>query len=388
MASFLTTKRVKNYCLILIVVNSLMIALSFTRAGSGNLSGAPFGGDFIEFYNAGRILNHYGPQRLYDFQLQQDLVQEYVPGFSLPYVTPPYVAILFSPLALLPFPFAFLIWIFISVALYVGAVSLGARLEFLPRGMTLLICLAFPPFLMLAIAGGQISAIGCFIFALWIYLMKRERKFLAGLVLGLILYKPTLAVLVAPTLLFGRQFRVLFGFGAVSVVLVGVTIWMLGPIGSKQYLTILREFSSLVGQGYTPASMHVDLAAMVRQIIHVDLRYVVMLMGLPFVYLLRNNPERAILPTLLFNSYAPTYDLILLVPLLVLTYRSVNRNLLVVLFVTSFLTVPLCQFTGIQIITPVLLVLCYVLCIKAMLQAKDELHSGAALNSIWDRRLT
>jgi len=107
-----------------------------------------------------------------------------------------------------------------------------------------------------------------------------------------------------------------------------------------------------------------------------------LLMGLPFVYLTRNNPERAILPTLLFNSYAPTYDLILLVPLLVLTYRSVNRKLQVVLFVASFLTVPLCQFTGIQIITPVLLVLCYVLCIKAMLHSKDELHSGAALNSI------
>jgi len=143
-----------------------------------------------------------------------------------------------------------------------------------------------------------------------------------------------------------------------------------------------------VGQGYTPAAMHVDLASMVRQIIHADVRYFIMLLGLPFVYLTRNNPERAILPTMLFNSYSPTYDLILLVPLLLLTYRSVNRNLLIILFVTSFITVPLCQFTGIQLITPVLLVLCYVLCIKAMLHSKDELHSGAALNSIWDRRLT
>ena len=382
MASFLTTKRVKNYCLILIGVNTLMIALSFARAGSVGLSGAPFGGDFVEFYNAGRILNHYGPNRLYDFNLQQDLTQELLPGFSIPYVTPPYVAILFSPLALLPFSVAFLIWIFISVALYAGAVSLIARLELLPRDMTLLICLAFPPFLMLAVAGGQISAIGCLIFALWIYLMKREQSFLAGLVLGFILYKPTLAVFVVPTLLVGRQFRMLFGFGAVSVVLVGLAILMLGPRGAIQYVTILREFSALVGQGLTPASMHVDLAAMVRQILHVDVRYVIMLLGLPFVYLNRNNPERAILPTMLFNAYAPTYDLILLVPLLVVAYRSVNRNLLVILFVTSFLTVPLCQFTGIQIITPVLLVLCYVLCIKGVLHSKDELHSEAALNSI------
>jgi len=172
------------------------------------------------------------------------------------------------------------------------------------------------------------------------------------------------------------------GFGAVATVLVGLAVLMLGPSGATQYVTILREFSALVGEGLTPAAMHVDLAAMVRQIIHVDVRYLIMLMGLPFVYLLRNNPERAIVPTMLFNSYSPTYDLILLIPLLVLTYRSVNRNLQIVVFVASFLTVPLCQFTGIQLITPVLLVLCYVLCIKAMLQSKDELHSEAALNSI------
>jgi len=381
-ATFLTAKRVKNYCLILIAVNSLMIAFSFARTGSTTLSGAPFGGDFIEFYNAGRILNHYGSHRLYDFQLQHDLTQEYVPGFSLPYVTPPYVAILFSPLALLPFSFAYLIWIFVSVGLYAGAISLMARLELLPRGMTLLVCFGFPPFLMLAIAGGQISALGCFVFALWIYLMKRQRQFLAGLVLGLLLYKPTLAVFVVPTLLCGRQFRMLLGFAVVSAVLVALTVLMLGAGGATQYLTILREFSSLVGQGLTPPSMHVDLAAMVRQLIHVDVRYLVMLMGLPFIYLLRNHPERAIIPTMLFNSYSPTYDLILLVPVLLLTYRSLNPNLLMILCVASFLTVPLCQFTGIQIITPVLLVLCYVLCIKAMLQTKDELHSGAALNSI------
>src|SRR6185503_17569134 len=107
-----------------------------------------------------------------------------------------------------------------------------------------------------------------------------------------------------------RQFRMLLGFGAVATVLVGLAVLMLGPSGATQYLTILREFSALVGEGLTPAAMHVDLAAMVRQIIHVDVRYLIMLMGLPFVYLLRNNPERAIIPTMLFNSYSPTYDLI------------------------------------------------------------------------------
>ena len=254
LSSLLTHKRVKNYCLLLIFINSLMIGLSFTRTQRVTLSGAPFGGDFIEFYNSGRILNTYGARRLYDFQLQEDLTREFLPGFSVPYVTPPFVAILFSPLAYLPFWLAYLAWIVISIALYLCATSLSLRLEILPRGMTILVCLAFPPFLMLVIAGGQISAIGCFIFAGWLYLMKRERKFLAGAVLGLLLYKPTLAVFIVPTLLLGRQFRTMMGFAMVSGLLMIVLVWMLGTDGSIRYLAVLREFSSLVGSGYTRAA--------------------------------------------------------------------------------------------------------------------------------------
>jgi hypothetical protein len=230
--------------------------------------------------------------------------------------------------------------------------------------MTFLVCLGFPPFFMLVLAGGQISAIGCFIFALWLYLMKRERKLIAGAVLGLLLYKPTLAIFLLPALLFGRQFRTLIGFATVSGLLIMLSIWMLGPSGLIRYLAILREFSSLVGFGYTRPSMHVDLAAFVRQLFHVDIKYFSMLLALPLTYLTRHNPERAIVPTLALNSYAPVYDLILLVPALIVAYPFVSRKLLAVLFVVSFFTVPICQVTGVQIITPVLLVLSYVFCVK------------------------
>lgn len=70
-----------------------MIGVSFTRTQGLTLSGAPFAGDFVEFYNAGRILNKYGSHRLYDFQLQDDLTHELLPHLSIPFVTPPYVAI-------------------------------------------------------------------------------------------------------------------------------------------------------------------------------------------------------------------------------------------------------------------------------------------------------
>ena len=167
--------------ILLVAVNSLIIGLSFAGSRKTMLSGAPFGGDFVEFYTAGKILNTFGADRLYDFQLQADLSRIYLPsGLSIPYVTPPFVAILFSPLAHLPLWLAFLIWILISIALYLAAIKLILRLVDLPPRMTFLVCLGFPPFFMLVLAGGQISAIGCFMLALWIYLMKKGKKTTSG----------------------------------------------------------------------------------------------------------------------------------------------------------------------------------------------------------------
>src|SRR6266542_4365351 len=101
LTSLLTAERVKNYCVLLICINSLMIGFSIIQGST--LSGAPFGGDFVEFYTAGKILNEYGSHRLYDFQLQDDLTLDFLPsGLAIPFVLSPYVALLASPLAYLP----------------------------------------------------------------------------------------------------------------------------------------------------------------------------------------------------------------------------------------------------------------------------------------------
>src|SRR5215813_5233670 len=376
----LTAKRVRNYCLLLIGINALMLVVGFVRFESVTLSKAPFGGDFVEFHTAGRILNDYGARRLYDFQLQEDLLHEYVPDFSLPFVTPPYVAILFAPLAHLPVRAAYFVWILISLAFYLVAIQLMLRLEHLPRQMTFLVCLGFPPFLMLVLVGGQISAIGCLILASWLYLMKTRHEFAAGIVLGLLLYKPTLAVFLIPALLFGRKLRTLAGFGVVAGLLTGLSIWMLGLDGLVRYIAVLREFNSLVGQGFAPPTMYVDVATFVRQLFHVDIRYLTILLALPLTYLSRQNPERAIVPTMVLNSYAPVYDLILLVPVLIVAYRFISRRSLALLFVFSFFTVPICQLIGLQIITPVLLVLCYELCVKPAIQLNSMTTSSTPLD--------
>ena len=85
--------------------------------------------------------------------------------------------------------------------------------------------------------------------------------------------------------------------------------------------------------------MYVDVASLFRQLLHVDVKYLSMLLALPLTYLTRKNPERAIVPTMVLNAYAPVYDLILLVPVLIITQKMVSPKLLTALFVVSFVTV-------------------------------------------------
>jgi hypothetical protein len=71
----LTTQRIRAYCFIILGINLLMLSLTFARGSKGlTVFGAPFGGDFAAFYAAGRIINEYGSDRLYDMKLQDTLI--------------------------------------------------------------------------------------------------------------------------------------------------------------------------------------------------------------------------------------------------------------------------------------------------------------------------
>ena len=95
--------------------------------------GRPPGGDFVEFYTIGKILNNYAPARIYDLQLAVALQHATVPAMPetqmLVFGQAPFIASLFRPFALLPYVWAYLAWMAFSAALYIaslaGAVSNG-----------------------------------------------------------------------------------------------------------------------------------------------------------------------------------------------------------------------------------------------------------------------
>ena len=60
-------------CVLLIVVGGAIIR-EVSGSTSPRMAALSVGGDFVEFYLAGRILNDHDASRLYDFELQEDLV--------------------------------------------------------------------------------------------------------------------------------------------------------------------------------------------------------------------------------------------------------------------------------------------------------------------------
>ncbi|HJX91165.1 MAG TPA: glycosyltransferase family 87 protein [Pyrinomonadaceae bacterium] len=361
-----TKRKLRDYSLVIIGFALLMLCLTFVNGVRGlTIFGSPFAGDFVGFYSAGQIANEYSFDRLYDLELQNHLVHQSLPnvpsGWTLPFVQPPFVALLFCPLARLPMWAAYLFWLIITCVLYLAALWFALKAyPTIANEVAVCVCLAFPPFLMV-LAGGQLSALGCFILSVWMYLSKTNRQFAAGIVLGLLLYKPTMTILIIPALLFGWHFKTLLGFAVTATFLFALSLVLLGPSGMNHYISVLQQFSQSVARGEVFNSRYTDLNSFIRQLFHINLKFWGLVLALPIAFLMRQNPERAVVPTFLFSTYAPIYDVLMIVPVLIASHRILKPRWLALVFATTFITTPICQVTGFQLLTPVLMLITGVL---------------------------
>src|SRR5262245_4513273 len=253
--------RVHFVCLAAMGLGLALLVVSFATVDGGRtIFGPALGADYAGFYTAGAILNRNEPGRLYDFDLQNQLYHEFLPGVEkeerLPFVHPPLVAVAFRPLAALPYSWSFAVWLLLSAGFYVaGLVLTISPLQSLSgtnRVTALLLALSFEPFIVECWLGGQLSAFGLFCIALAIFFRQTNRPVAAGLALGLCLYKPTLLVLLLPMLLVTENGRMLAGFGVAAVALAGASLLAVGREGCRAYANVFLGFSqAAAGSGGT-----------------------------------------------------------------------------------------------------------------------------------------
>ena len=258
---FLTLDRARVYA-VLTALLGLTVAVALLIATPERIRNNV---DFPAFYNAGRIVKDYAGGELYNSELQQTLYGEIAPVTaatkSLFFVYSPFFALLFVPLAWLPYPLAFALWVLISAVLFTVGFRLVWTAAALPQEHftnAFVIALSFLPFYSWCLLIGQTTAFGFFWLALAIYFDRQSRSVLSGLALAMLLYKPTLLLLIVPMLFVTRRWLSLMGFAAGALLLGTVSLAVIGFAGVPRYFHLLAFFSRAKASGLHPIIFDVD----------------------------------------------------------------------------------------------------------------------------------
>ena len=163
--------------------------------GPGNLdlNGQVIGTDHSAFHTAAVLIGEGRGETLYDYPAltafrarQIELVGK--PGFLDPYRNPPFYALLYRPTAELPFIASFAVWAVLGLLVFIA----GVRLVHGPHiGKLLAWAVSFFP-VFAAVSFGQNTLLSFGVFALAYHAIARDRRFIAGLTAGLLVYKPQL----------------------------------------------------------------------------------------------------------------------------------------------------------------------------------------------------
>jgi hypothetical protein len=206
--------------------------------------------DFSNYYAGARIGLENGWSHIYDLGLQQQIFFQLHPSSDVfdwrrYFVSPPPVAWLVAPLALMPLVPAFWIFAGISAAAFSAAGWLAVPGHGLGRvGLFLTAACTFP--VLIAIQTGQVTPLIAAATMLAWWLASRGRQVLAGLVLVALVLKPQVAILVPAVLLIAGHRRLFVTWFVGAALLTLASLASLGGTGLEQ---LRAELSLEQGQG-------------------------------------------------------------------------------------------------------------------------------------------
>lgn len=196
--------------------------------GVQNEVGNATGTDFIAYYTAGEAALEGSPADAYDVENAGERQRALLEGDAgvLPWAYPPIFLLLVIPLAALSYYGALAVWL---GGTFGGLLAAGRRL-FTHRAALLLVAI-FPGVTQSNLTGQN----GCLTAALFAggMLHLKRRPVLSGVLFGLLVYKPHLAVLFPLCLAAGRHFQALkamlvtgAGLALLSLLTLGVDPWL------------------------------------------------------------------------------------------------------------------------------------------------------------------
>jgi hypothetical protein len=219
---WLTPERARVYACAALIAVVGAVAVELWSHGGYNQDGSPFGGDFGPFWAASRLVRTGVAAGPYDAQVLRLAEQAVYPqGGYEPFRYPPVFLALCLPFAFLPFFWGLAAFMGVTGAAYTAAIYQAGRSRWI-----VVAALAYPAVLVNLILG-QNGMLTASILGGGLTLLDRRPR-LSGLILGLMVIKPQLALGVPIALLLSRRWTVI-GFAGISAcALLGLTTLLLG----------------------------------------------------------------------------------------------------------------------------------------------------------------
>lgn len=275
----LTLRRMHAHALILAVCLWVAFAVDYATHKPLDRAGNIKFQDFLSFYISGELISRGQAAALYDESVRDsEMLTIAAPvkaspeaGFPaiphppgnvrIPNLYGPQVGLMFVPFSRMPFLSAAVLWLVFSFLIYFGcvcAISTGYGAIRTYRANVALGALAFPAFWH-CIIRGQLSVLLLLSLSLALFALRANRQLLAGLALGLLVFKPQFLLAIPLILTLAGSWRMLAGLLASAAIQVGLTGLYFGSAIMQAYIDMLRNvprWIRIAEPGFSLVQMH------------------------------------------------------------------------------------------------------------------------------------
>ena len=218
-------------------------------------------GDFSALYTSGLLVRRGQGRLLYDRHKQWTVQQEFAPNVDIrkgpmPFIRPPFEALVFLPLAYFSYPAALAIWSLAKIVLLWLTARVLPRPDpftrIYPSWLEVALCLGFFP-VFLDLFEGQDAILLLFILAAALNRLRSGKDVAAGVILALGLFKFHLVLPVVIMLWLAGRARILAGFLPGTAVLAALSCALSGASVLSVYPKYLLDLNRATGVGVVTA---------------------------------------------------------------------------------------------------------------------------------------
>jgi glycosyl transferase family 87 len=231
---WLTRERARLWALAVLAASSLgMLYLVVTSDGLNDSFNRPLGTDFSNVYAAGTYVLDGHAAAAFDWPLQhareRAIFGDTTPFYGWHY--PPFFLFVAGLLALMPYALALSVWQGVTLVLYLGAMwsilSAVSGRSIIRDPMWLLLAVAFPA-VFINIGHGHNGFLTAALLGAALVALDR-RPIVAGILFGLIAYKPQFGMLIPLVLIVSRRWRAFSAAALTVMALALATLIAFGP---------------------------------------------------------------------------------------------------------------------------------------------------------------